>query len=100
VSCTVDILADILLNSRLNPGSISRERDVILREMKEVNRHKEELVLDHLAMAFDGSGLGRMILGPKENILQAEQGRSAGVHQHSLPCAKHGCCGSRGDQPP
>jgi processing peptidase subunit beta len=39
VSRTVDILADILLNSRLDPGSISRERDVILREMKEVNWH-------------------------------------------------------------
>jgi hypothetical protein len=45
VSCAVDILADILLNSRLNPGSISRERDVILREIKEENWHKEELVL-------------------------------------------------------
>jgi processing peptidase subunit beta len=53
VSRTVDILADILPNSRLDPRSISRERDVILREMKEVNQHKEELVLDHLhATAF------------------------------------------------
>jgi processing peptidase subunit beta len=71
VSCAVDILAEILLNSRLDPGSISRERDVILREMKEVNRHEEELVLDHLhATAFGGSGLGRTILGPEENILR------------------------------
>jgi processing peptidase subunit beta len=71
VGRAVDILADILLNSRLDPGSISRERDVILREMKEVNRHEEELVLDHLhATAFDGSGLGRTILGPEENILR------------------------------
>ncbi len=43
MSRTMDILGDILLNSRLNPGSISRERDVILREMKEVDWHKEEL---------------------------------------------------------
>ncbi len=44
---------------------------MILREMKEVNRHKEELVLDHLhATAFNGSGLGRRILGPEENILR------------------------------
>ena len=49
----MDILADILLHSRLDPVAISRERDVILREMKEVNRHEEELVLDHLhATAF------------------------------------------------
>ena len=66
----MDILADILLNSRLDPMAVSRERDVILREMKEVNRHEEELVLDHLhATAFDGSGLGRTILGPEDNIL-------------------------------
>jgi processing peptidase subunit beta len=71
MSCAVDILADILLNSRLDPRSISRERDMILREMKEVNWHKEELVLDQLhATMFDGSGLGRMILGSEENILR------------------------------
>jgi processing peptidase subunit beta len=71
LSRVVDILADILLNSRLNPRSILRERNVILREMKEVNWHKEELILDHLPMtAFDGLGLGRTILGPEENILR------------------------------
>jgi processing peptidase subunit beta len=69
VSHAVDILADILLNSRLNPGSTLRERDVILREMNEVNRHEEELVLYHLhTTAFDGLGLGKTILGPEENI--------------------------------
>ncbi len=41
MSHAMDILADILLNSRLDPGSISRERDVILREMKEVNWHED-----------------------------------------------------------
>ncbi len=39
VSRAMDILADILLNLRLDPGSILRERDLILREMKEVNWH-------------------------------------------------------------
>jgi processing peptidase subunit beta len=39
--------------------------------MKEVNWHKEELVLDHLhATAFNGSGPGRTILGLEENILR------------------------------
>jgi len=65
----MDILSDILLRSHLDPKAISRERDVIMREMKEVNRQNEELVLDHLhATAFDGSGLGRTILGPEKNI--------------------------------
>jgi processing peptidase subunit beta len=37
--------------------------------MAEVNKQQEELVLDHLhATAFQGTGLGRTILGPEENI--------------------------------
>lgn len=65
----VEILSDILLHSKLDEGAIERERDVILREMSEVNKQQEELVLDHLhATAFQGTGLGRTILGPEENI--------------------------------
>jgi hypothetical protein len=32
----VEIIGDILMNSTLDPGAISRERDVILREAQEV----------------------------------------------------------------
>ena len=65
----VEILSDILLHSKLEEGAIERERDVILREMSEINKQQEELVLDHLhATAFQGTGLGRTILGPEENI--------------------------------
>jgi processing peptidase subunit beta len=66
---TVDILADILQNSKLEPSAIERERDVILREQEEVDKQLEEVVFDHLhATAFQGQALGRTILGPKENI--------------------------------
>mmetsp|Transcript_14209 Transcript_14209/g.15831 ORF Transcript_14209/g.15831 Transcript_14209/m.15831 type:complete len:475 (+) Transcript_14209:56-1480(+) len=69
VGRALDILSDILLNSKLEESAIERERDVILREMTEVNKQQEELVLDHLhATAFMGTGLGRTILGPEENI--------------------------------
>jgi len=69
VGKAVEILSDILLHSKLDPSAIERERDVILREMSEVNKLHEELVLDHLhATAFQGTGLGRTILGPEENI--------------------------------
>lgn len=65
----VEILADILQNSKLDEGAITRERDVILREMEEVNKQYEEVILDHLhSTAFMGTGLGRTILGPEENI--------------------------------
>src|ERR1700761_7225373 len=66
---TVDILSDILQNSKLEPSAIERERDVILREQEEVDKQLEEVVFDHLhATAYMNQPLGRTILGPKENI--------------------------------
>ncbi|KAL2158014.1 hypothetical protein VTH06DRAFT_4824 [Thermothelomyces fergusii] len=65
----VDILQDILQNSKLEEAAIERERDVILREAEEVEKQLEEVVFDHLhATAFQHQPLGRTILGPRENI--------------------------------
>ncbi|KAI1871012.1 hypothetical protein JX265_006052 [Neoarthrinium moseri] len=66
---SVDILADILQNSKLEPSAIERERDVILRESEEVEKQLDEVVFDHLhATAYQHQPLGRTILGPKQNI--------------------------------
>lgn len=66
---TVDILADILQNSKLDHSAVERERDVILRESEEVDKQLEEVVFDHLhATAYMGQPLGRTILGPRQNI--------------------------------
>lgn len=71
----VEILADILQNSLLDEGAITRERDVILRESVEVNKQYEEVILDELhSTAFMGTGLGRTILGPDENIKNLTRG--------------------------
>lgn len=65
----VDILQDILQNSKLEEQAIERERDVILRESEEVEKQIEEVVFDHLhATAYQNQPLGRTILGPRENI--------------------------------
>ncbi|TYK19532.1 putative mitochondrial-processing peptidase subunit beta [Cucumis melo var. makuwa] len=94
----LDILADILQNSKFDEHRISRERDVILREMEEVRilfrlfdlyamtlvstgtrirfarirvveGQTEEVIFDHLhATAFQYTPLGRTILGPAQNI--------------------------------
>lgn len=65
----LDILADILQNSKFEENKINRERDVILREMEEVEGQTEEVIFDHLhATAFQYSPLARTILGPAENI--------------------------------
>jgi len=65
----VEILADILQNSKLGEQEIERERGVILREMQEVEMNLQEVVFDHLhAVAYQGTPLGRTILGPTKNI--------------------------------
>ncbi len=65
----LDILADILQNSKFEEARINRERDVILREMEEVEGQPDEVIFDHLhATAFQYTPLGRTILGPAENI--------------------------------
>jgi len=65
----MDILSDILLNSKFDEEAIERERDVILREMREVQMQTDEVIFDCLhETAYAGGGLGRTILGPKENI--------------------------------
>lgn len=70
----VEILSDIIQNSKLEDDAIERERDVIIREQQEVDRQLEEVVFDHLhATAFQGQTLGRTILGPKENILSIKR---------------------------
>lgn len=65
----MEVLADILQNSKLELPAIEAERGVILREMEEVNKIREELILDLLhEAAFRGGGLGLTILGPEDNI--------------------------------
>lgn len=53
----MEILSDILQNSNIDPQAVEREKDVILREMVEVNKVYEERILDHLhETAFMGTG--------------------------------------------
>ncbi|XP_043256964.1 mitochondrial-processing peptidase subunit beta [Colletes gigas] len=65
----IEILSDIIQNSKLGDAEIERERGVILREMQEVETNLQEVVFDHLhASAYQGTPLGRTILGPTKNI--------------------------------
>lgn len=65
----VEVLSDIIQNSKLGESEIERERSVILREMQEVESNLQEVVFDHLhATAYQGTPLGNTILGPTKNI--------------------------------
>ncbi|XP_074644701.1 mitochondrial-processing peptidase subunit beta-like [Tubulanus polymorphus] len=71
----VDILSDITQNSKLEESAIDRERSVILREMQEVETNLQEVIFDHLhSTAFQGTPLGRTILGPTDNIKSIKKG--------------------------
>ena len=53
----------------MSQAAVERERDVILREMEEVDSQIEEVVFDRLhEVAYGGTPLARTILGPEENI--------------------------------
>ncbi|KAE8661355.1 putative mitochondrial-processing peptidase subunit beta [Hibiscus syriacus] len=64
----VDILADILQNSKFEERCIIKERDLILRELQ-AEGHTEEDVFNHLhSTAFQFTPLGRNIHGQIDNI--------------------------------
>jgi processing peptidase subunit beta len=65
----MDILSDILTNSKIEAEDIERERDTILREMKEVEGQLEEVIFDRLHQtAYRGTALARTILGSTQHI--------------------------------
>jgi len=69
ISTSIEVLSDILQNSKFEYSAITRERDVILREYEEVQKMKDEVVFDELhKIAFPNSSLGFTILGPTDNI--------------------------------
>lgn len=64
-----ELISDIIKNSKLDQQQVERERGVILREMEEVDSNYQEVVFDYLhATAYQGTPLGRTILGPEKNV--------------------------------
>ncbi|SBT34288.1 mitochondrial-processing peptidase subunit beta, putative (MAS1) [Plasmodium ovale wallikeri] len=65
----IELLSDILTNSIFDDNLIEMEKHVILREMEEVEKCKDEVIFDKLHMtAYRDHPLGYTILGPIENI--------------------------------
>ncbi len=67
----LDILADILTESVIDPQELERERDVILQEIAAANDQPDDLVFELVqAASFADHPLGRPILGTSELISQ------------------------------
>jgi len=65
----VDIMADMLLNSALEPEAIERERQVITEEIKMYEDSPDELVQDLVAQTiWNGHPLGRSVIGTRMTV--------------------------------
>ncbi len=68
----MDILGDMLLNSRMDPEELRREQDVVTDEIHRHEDAPEDRVHDFLAeLAWDGHPLAHSILGTEETVRAA-----------------------------
>jgi predicted Zn-dependent peptidase len=74
IKLALDIMSDVLLNSKFAEEEIDRERKVILQEIAMVEDNPEELIHDlFFEQAFGGHALGRPILGKKETVARFDR---------------------------
>ncbi len=83
----VDILSDMLFNSRFDPAKMEREKGVIIEEIRMYNDNPlfniENIFEDLL---YNGSALGRDIAGKVENVAKFNRERVMRFkNQHYLP---------------
>src|SRR4051812_876522 len=65
----VDLLSDIVMNPKMEPDDLDREKKVILEEIKMVEDTPDDLVHELFTQHFwEGHALGRPILGSKETV--------------------------------
>ncbi|KAI1890870.1 hypothetical protein AGOR_G00158050 [Albula goreensis] len=64
----VELLSDVVQSSALGESDLERQREVVLRELEEVEGNLQDVCLDLLhATAFQGTPLGHSVLGPSHN---------------------------------
>ncbi|XP_076012993.1 cytochrome b-c1 complex subunit 1, mitochondrial [Genypterus blacodes] len=64
----VELLSEVAQSLSLSEEEIEKQRAVVLRELDEVGCNLQEVCLDLLyATAFQGTAMGRSVLGPSDN---------------------------------
>ena len=73
-SLSLDMISDILLNSKFSSAEINRERGVILEEMKMIQDTPMHYVSDLFEkLLYESDPLGNLIIGTEKNILNFKQ---------------------------
>jgi len=76
LSIAIDVLADILKNSLLNPSDLEREKTVIISEIKDLEDSPADLAHDRLMNnMWQHHPLGRSIMGDAESILRMNRNK-------------------------
>jgi len=69
VDLALDVIADILTDSRFDPEELAREKNVILQEIGSVEDAPDDFVFDlFTAAAWPRQPIGRPILGTRESV--------------------------------
>ena len=69
VPLAVDILADMMRNSLMDPNDMELERKTILQELTMLNDEPRHASFDHFQnFAYPGQGMGKPIIGTAESI--------------------------------
>ena len=69
VGLGVDILADILQHSSLDPDELAREQAVVVQEISQAIDTPDDIIFDHFqATAFPQQAVGRPVLGTAELV--------------------------------
>ncbi|MCG6113711.1 MAG: insulinase family protein [Mesorhizobium sp.] len=72
----IDILADILTDSRFDPAELEREQHVILQEIGAAHDTPDDVVFDRFnETAFRQQALGRSVLGTPETVCSFTSGQ-------------------------
>jgi predicted Zn-dependent peptidase len=89
VPLALDVIGDILTDSRFDPDELEREKNVILQEIGAVEDTPDDLVFDLLTTtAWPDQAIGRPILGTRERVGAFDRKAiDAYLRRHYGPCA-------------
>ena len=85
----LDLLSDILLNSRFRPSELERERGVIIEEINRILDTPDDLVYELITgLEWPDSPVGRSIAGTHETVAAMSRAQLLGfVRRHYVPGA-------------
>jgi predicted Zn-dependent peptidase len=85
----LELIADILLNSKFSPEDLDKERVVIQQEIAAADDSPDELAFDLMqGVAFPGQAIGRAILGTRSSVGRFRAADlSSYLGEHYLPDA-------------